>query len=65
MQQLDPVPISEPGQAQGQAGAGNRHLPMFITSHNQSLLAQATCRHFLKSFETFEVSVSYCKNCWV
>lgn len=65
MQQLEPVPMWGPGQAQGQAGAGNCHLPMSITSHNQSLLAQVTCRHFLRSFETFEVSVSYCKNCWV
>lgn len=64
MQWLVPAPSWEPGQAQGQAGAGNCLLLTSITSHSRSPLVQATCRHFLKSFETFEVSVLYCKNCW-
>lgn len=65
MQQLAPVPSCEPGQEQGQAGAGNCLLLTSITSESWSLLDQATRRHFLKSFETFEVSVLYHKKCWV
>lgn len=57
-------PACEPRQEQGQAGAGNCLLLTSITCESWSLLDQATRRHFLKSFETFEVSVLYCKNCW-